>query len=210
MIRLVIADDHQMVREGLRRIVESHSDMEVVAEAAQASEVQEILGDVKTDVLILDISMPGPGFLPLMEKIAKKHPDLPVLVVSAHAEEPWAVQALKAGAAGYLSKAHSAEELAEGIRRIHGGGRYITASVAEVLAVRMGPRGSEPAIQSLSEREVQVLQKLGSGKMVKTVAWELGISSKTVSTYRTRILEKLNLRSTADLIRFAVENDLLN
>jgi DNA-binding NarL/FixJ family response regulator len=209
MIRLVIADDHRMVREGLRRIVEANPDMQIVAEAADGHELREILRESEADVLLLDISMPGPGFLPLMEGIRESHPNLPVLVVSMHAENLWAVQALKAGAAGYLAKTHSAEELAEGIRRVFAGGRYITPAVAETLALRLGPQGEEPAIQSLSKREFQVFQKLGSGKMVKTVASELGLSSKTVSTYRTRILEKLSLRSTAELIRFAVENGLL-
>jgi DNA-binding NarL/FixJ family response regulator len=209
MIRLVIADDHRMVREGLRRIVEANPDMQIVAEAADGHELREILRGSEADVLLLDISMPGPGFLPLMEELRKGHPGLPVLVVSMHAENLWAVQALKAGAAGYLAKTHSAEELAEGIRRVFAGGRYITPAVAETLALHLGPQGEEPAIQSLSQREFQVFQKLGAGKMVKTVASELGLSSKTVSTYRMRILEKLSLRSTAELIRFAVENDLL-
>jgi DNA-binding NarL/FixJ family response regulator len=209
MIRLVIADDHRMVREGLRRIVETNRDMQIVAEAADGYEVQDLLEGTEPDVLLLDISMPGPGFLPLMDWIKEHHPDLPVLVVSMHAENLWAVQALKAGAAGYLAKTHSAEELAEGIRRVHAGRRYITAAVAETLALRLGPEGEEPAIQSLSRREFQVFQKLGAGKMVKTVASELGLSAKTVSTYRTRILEKLSLKSTAELIRFAVQNDLL-
>ncbi len=210
MIELIIADDHKMVRQGLRRIVESHSDMEIVAEAASADELREALSETKADVLLLDISMPGPGFLALMKELREGHSDLPVLVVSMHAEELWAVQALKAGAAGYLAKTHSAEELAEGIRRVYQGGRYITPSLAEALALHMGPEGGEPLVQSLSRREFEVLQKLGSGKMVKTVARELGISQKTVSTYRTRILEKLRLKSTAELIRFAVENDLLD
>lgn len=209
MIRLIIADDHQMVREGLRRIVETNTDMEIVAEAADGFELLEVLSGATADVLLLDISMPGPGFLPLMEEIRKTRPELPVLVVSMHAENMWAVQALKAGAAGYLAKTHSAEELSEGIRRVHAGGRYITNSVAEALALRLGPQGEEPTIHSLSKREFQVLQKLGAGKMMKTVAFEMGLSVKTVSTYRTRILEKLSLGSTAEIIRFAVERNLL-
>lgn len=209
MIRLVIADDHQMVRQGLRRIVETNSDMQIIGEAADGFELLRHLEADQPDVLLLDISMPGPGFLPLMEQIGKQFPGLQVLVVSMHAENMWAVQALKAGAAGYLAKTHSAEELSEGIRRVHAGGRYITASVAETLAIRLGGEGQESPVQSLSQREFQVLQKLGSGKMVKTVAHELGLSTKTVSTYRTRILEKLGLRSTAELIRFAVEQDLI-
>jgi DNA-binding NarL/FixJ family response regulator len=210
MIRLVIADDHQMVREGLRRIVETNTDMQIIGEAADGFKLLELLETDLPDVLLLDISMPGPGFLPIMAQIEADYPGLPVLVVSMHAENMWAVQALKAGAAGYLAKTHSAEELSEGIRRVHSGGRYITASVAETLAIRLGGEGEGSPIQSLSKREFQVFQQLGAGKMVKTVAREMGLSAKTVSTYRTRILEKLGLRSTAELIRFAVEQDLIS
>lgn len=197
-----------MVREGMRRILADHSDIQVVVEAADGHELLTALSETEADVLVLDISMPGPGFLAVLERVSRDHPGMAVLVVSTHSEPHWVVQALKAGAAGYLAKTHSAAELAEGVRRVHSGGRYITPAVAEVLALRLGPRGGEPLIQCLSGREMEVLQKLGTGKMVKTVAKELGLSPKTVSTYRARILEKLNLHSTAELIRFSVENDL--
>ena len=208
MIRLVVADDHQMVRQGFRRIIEAHPDMEIVAEAAEGTELLRILESVAADVLILDITMPGPGFLLVMDALRARFPRLAVLVVSMHAEEQWAVQALKAGASGYLTKTHSAEELAEGIRRIHAGGRYITGSLAESLARHFGPGGGTAPHDSLSRREFEVLRRLGSGRMVKTVAQEMALSPKTVSTYRKRILEKLGLHSTADLIRYAVEHDL--
>lgn len=209
MIRICIADDHQMVRQGFRRIVEAHPDMEIVAEAAERSELLGVLEHVGADVLILDITMPGLGFLDVMTTLRERFPGLPVLVVSMHGEEQWAVQALKAGAAGYLTKTRSAEELAEGIRRVHSGGRYITSSVAESLARLMGPQEGALRHESLSKREFQVLRSLGTGKKLKTVARELGVSPKTVSTYRARILEKLGLASTADLIRYAVEHDLV-
>lgn len=208
MIRLVVADDHQMVRQGFRRIIEAHADMEIVAEAAEGTELLRALEGVTADVLILDITMPGPGFLPVMDALRGRFPRLPVLVVSMHAEEQWAVQALKAGASGYLTKTHSAEELAEGVRRIHAGGRYVTASLAEALARHFGPRGAVAPHDSLSRREFEVLRGLGSGRMLKTVAEEMALSPKTVTTYRKRILEKLGLQSTADLIRYAVEHDL--
>jgi DNA-binding NarL/FixJ family response regulator len=207
---LIIADDHEMVREGFRRIIESHADMKIVATVPDGATLQTVLEETEADVLLLDISMPGPGFPRLMESIRKKYPQLAVLVVSMHQEDHWAVQALKVGAAGYLTKSHSAEELAAGVRRVHAGGRYITPSVAESLAARLGPSGSEPSHASLSRREFEVLQKLGAGKMVKTVAREMDLSPKTVSTYRMRILEKLSLDSTADLIRYAVEHNLLS
>jgi DNA-binding NarL/FixJ family response regulator len=209
MIRLILADDHEMVREGFRRIVEGHTDMEVVGEASDGEELRQVLASVGADVLILDISMPGPGFMAIMREIRKHHPKLAVLVVSMHAEEEWAVQALKAGGAGYLTKTRSSDELAEGIRRVHAGGRYITRSLAETLALQVGAEGERAAHESLSKREFEVLRKIGSGKMVKTVAREMKLSPKTVSTYRARILEKLGLESTADLIRYAVEHDLV-
>ena len=210
MIRLVIADDHQLIREGYRRIVESHSDMTIVAEAAESGELLEVLSEVRAGVLLLDISMPGPGFLSVMRRLEEEHPRLPVLVVSMHAEEHWAIQALRAGAAGYLTKTHSAEELAEGIRRVHAGGRYITPLVADTLARQVGGRRKPPSLDSLSQREFEVLRRLGAGKMAKTVARELDLSSKTVSTSRARILEKLDLDTTADLVRFAVDHDPLH
>jgi DNA-binding NarL/FixJ family response regulator len=207
---LIIADDHQLVRDGFRRILESHSDMSIVAEASDGEELTELLTDSDADVLLLDISMPGTPFLSLMETLRSKHPRLPVLVVSMHAEEHWAMQALKAGAAGYLTKTHSAEELAEGIRRVHGGGRYITPRVAEAMALQLGRRNPAPGVGALSKREFEVLRGLGSGKMAKTVARELDISPKTVGTYRSRIMEKLGLDSNADLVRFVMEQGLLD
>jgi len=210
MIRLVIADDHQMVREGFRRIVEAHPDMEIVAEASTGEELMGKLAAARPDVLLLDISMPGPGFLQLMQSITTDFPKIQILVVSMHAEEHWAIQALKAGAAGYLTKSHSAEELGVGIRRVHGGGKYITPLMAETIARQYGDRSGAGSLESLSKREFEVLAKLGSGMMVKSVARELKLSPKTVSTYRARILEKLELNSTSDLIRYAIEHDLLN
>jgi len=208
LIRVFIADDHGMVREGFRRIIDDHQDMEIVAEASDGTELLDSLESARADALVLDISMPGPGFLEVMETLRSEHPRLPILVVSMHPEEHWATRAFQSGAAGYLTKAHSAEELAEAIRRVHQGGRYVTPSLAERLASQLGPGAGRSGHETLSRREYEVLCLLGSGKMVKGVAHQLGLSPKTVSTYRTRILEKLELRSTADLIRYVVENDL--
>jgi len=208
MIRLVIADDHQMVREGLRRVIEAYPDMEIAAEAQEGVELLGVLERVEADVLILDITMPGPGFLRVMSALRDRFPRLPVLVVSMHAEAQWALQALKAGAAGYLTKSHSVEELAEAVRKVHAGGRSITAELGESLARRFGTDPGTVPHEALSRREFEVLRKLGSGRMVKTVAQEMGLSPKTVTTYRKRILDKLGLHSTADLIRYAGEHDL--
>lgn len=208
MIKLFVADDHQMVRQGLRKFIEGRVEMEIAGEAADGKELLGRLEEVEADVLLLDISMPGPGFLEIMAHLKRHYPRLPVLVVSMHPEKQWAIQALKAGAAGYVTKTHSFQELAEGIQRVFGGGRYITSEVADSLARRLGAGEDGMPHDGLSPKEFQVLRKLGCGKMAKTVAREMGLSPKTVSTYRTRILRKLNLETNADLVRYAMEHDL--
>ena len=208
MIRLLIADDHEVVRAGLRRAVEGHPDISVVGEAGSGDEALAELESEPVDVLVLDISMPGPGFMKTMERIR----DLPgapsLLVLSVHSEEEWAIHALQAGAAGYLAKGRSTDELVEAIRRVHGGGRYITPSLAEQLASRLGSEAQGPPHAVLSDREFQVLCLLGSGKSAKQVAVDLGLSPKTISTYRGRILEKLKFDRTADLVRYVTEHGL--
>ncbi len=210
MIRIGIADDHQLVREGLRQIVEAQPDMEVVLEVPGGDELLGGVPEADLDVLCLDISMPGLGFQRVMERLAGDHPGLPILVVSMYPERGWAVQALKAGASGYLPKTSSSEELVEAIRRVHSGGRYITPAVADSLVGILFPGRGSRTPDSLSPREFEVLRKLGSGKMAKTVAWEMGISPKTVSAYRIRVLKKLGLKTNADLVRYASEHDLLD
>ena len=208
MIRLLIADDHEVVRAGLRRAVEGHPDISVVGEAESGDEALAELQSRPVDVLVLDISMPGPGFMKTMERI-RALPGAPsILVLSMHAEEEWAVHALQAGAAGYLAKGRSTDQLVEAIRRVDGGGRYITPSLAEQLASRLGSEAQGPPHAVLSDREFQVLCLLGSGKRAKQVAAELGLSPKTISTYRARILEKLKFDRTADLVRYVTEHGL--
>ena len=208
MIRLLIADDHPIVREGVRRIVQDCPDMEVVGEAVDGNDLLTKLSSIKADVLLLDISMPGPGFLSIMERIRAEHPATQVLVLSVHSEVEYAFRALRAGVAGYLTKDHSPTELAEAIRRIHRGGRYVTQTLAEWLAYLVNPDAERAAHESLSDREYQVLCLLGFGKSVKEIGAELDLSPKTVSTYRSRILEKIQLETTADLIRYVVEQHL--
>lgn len=207
-IRLVIADDHPIVRQGLHRIVDDHADMQVVAEAVDGDDVVRVLESANADVLLLDISMPGPPFLDLLGRLRRDWPDLAVLVLSAHTEEQYAIRALKGGAAGYLTKERSPDELADAIRRIHRGGRYITSTLAERLALALDVAGSGPPHERLSDREFRVLCALGAGQSIKEIAASLLLSPKTVSTYRGRLLRKLGLDTTADLIRYAVEHDL--
>jgi DNA-binding NarL/FixJ family response regulator len=208
MIRVLVADDHEVVRHGIRRIVERHPDVTVVEEAASGEQVLERIDTTDADVVLLDITMPGPDFLDVMQSIRERRADLPVLVLSVHSEEHWAVRALRAGAAGFLTKEHSAEELTEAIRRVHDGRRYVTPALAERLAELVGPDGSPEAHESLSDREFQVLRALGAGRSVKQIGRDLELSHRTISTYRARILEKLDLETTADLIRYVVDHDL--
>ncbi len=208
MIRLVVADDHEVVRDGVRHISDNHPDIKVVAEAADGDELLYLLEDIDLDVLILDVSMPGPGFLKGMERIKAVKPKLPVLVLSMYSEKEWARRALKAGAAGYIAKANTVTELATAIRRVHSGARYVSQELAEALASQLVGDADTPPHEALSNREYQVLCLLAAGKGLKEIAAQLGVSSKTVSTFRTRTLEKLGLHSTADLIRYAAEHRL--
>jgi DNA-binding NarL/FixJ family response regulator len=206
---VLIADDHAVVREGLKRILGEALDMEVVAEAATGEEVLERLESERVDVLLLDLSMPGPGAFELLKQCQETYPDLPVLVISVQPEAMYAVRALKRGAAGYVSKDRSPEELAWAIRRVHSGGRYVSEALAERLAFGDDGVDRQPH-ETLSNREYQVLCQLSEGRRVMEIAVELGVSPKTVSTYRTRILEKLGVESTADLIRYAMTNNLVS
>ncbi len=208
MIRVLIADDHPIVREGLRRIAGDQPGITVVAEAASATEALARVADTAFDVLLLDVSMPGPTFIEVLQQVRKEHPTVKVLVLSVHPEDQWAVRALRAGAAGYLTKDHSPEQLIEAIRRVYRGGKYVTAALAEKLATGLESGGSATPHEALSDREYEVLRALGAGLSVKEVAARLSLSPKTVSTYRTRILEKMRLSTNADLVRYVRDHGL--
>lgn len=208
MIRLLIADDHPVVREGVRRIVEECPDITVVGEVADGDELLAKLDTTKADVLLLDIAMPGPGFLNTMQRLRTERAASRVLVLSMHSEEQYALRALRAGASGYLTKGHSPKDLTEAIRRINRGGKYITPALAEKLVFELDGAADRAPHESLSDREYQVLCMLGSGKSIKQIGAVMDLSPKTISTYRTRILEKMKRKTTADLIRYAVEHHL--
>jgi DNA-binding NarL/FixJ family response regulator len=208
MIRVLLADDHAIVREGLRRLLGSASDIEIAGEAATGDEALDRLGSGRVDVLLLDISMPGKNFLDLLREVKQRHPRTRVLVLSGHAEDEYAVRALRAGASGYVAKERSPQELLAAIRKAQGGGRYVSPTLAEQLAAGVADDGDAVPHAALSDREYQVLQLLGAGLSVKEIGGRLGLSAKTVSTYRQRILEKLDLKTTADLIRYAVQRHL--
>jgi DNA-binding NarL/FixJ family response regulator len=209
MIRLAIADDHPIVREGLRRIVSEDPGITVAGEASSASELFRLLGSAAVDVVLLDVSMPGATFIETLRSLRSQHPSIKVLVLSAYPEDQWALRALQSGAAGYLTKDHSPDQLVEAIRRVARGRRYVSESMADRLAGMTLEAKTRAPHESLSDREFEVLRALGSGLLVKDVALRLGLSAKTVSTYRTRLLEKMGLKSKADLVGYVVAHDLL-
>lgn len=209
MIRLLIADDHPIVREGLRRIVQDAPGLEVVGEVASGHELLERLPETPADIVLLDVTMPGPGFLELLQRLRAEHPTVAVLVLSVHPEDQYAVRALRAGASGYLTKDHSPEELTEAIRRVHRGHKYVSQGLAERLAADLAAGTGDVRHELLSDREYEVLCLLGSGSKVKDIARSLQLSPKTVSTYRTRILEKMQASSNADLVRYAALHGLI-
>jgi two-component system invasion response regulator UvrY len=209
MIRIAIADDHPIVREGLRRIASDDAGISVTGEAATGEELFRILDTVPVDVVLLDVSMPGAAFIDVLQELRERHSSVKVLVISAHPEDQWAMRALRAGAAGYLTKDHSPEALVQAIRRVARGGKYVSESMAEKLAGMMDNGRARAPHERLSDREFEVLRALGSGMMVKDVATQLHLSAKTVSTYRARLLEKMGLKSKADLVRYVVTHELL-
>ena len=210
MIRVLIADDHAIVREGLKQILSEIPDMMVVDEAFDGEEALRKTQTDTWDVLVLDLAMPGRSGLDILEQLKGTHPWRPVLVLSMHAEEMYAVRVLKAGASGYLTKESTPYELVKAIRKVLSGGKYVSASLAETLALRLDDTTERPLHETLSQREFQVLRMMSSGKTITEVAGELSLSVKTVSTYRARILEKLNLRNNAEAIRYAVDHHLVD
>ncbi len=209
MIKVLIADDHPIVRQGLRQILGGTADMEVAGEAVNGQEALEQMRLGGWDVLVLDITMPGRSGFDILKELKYEQPDLPVLVLSIHAEEQLAVRVLKAGASGYLTKENAPEELVKAIRKVVGGGRYISPSLAESLAFGLDAAFERPRHESLSDREFQVMQLMAGGKTLAEIAEQLALSAKTVSTYRARLLEKLNLKTNAELMRYALENELI-
>jgi two-component system invasion response regulator UvrY len=209
MINVLIADDHPIVRQGLRQILSGIPDMAVAGEAVNG---QEALAQVRAggwDVLVLDITMPDRSGFDILKEVKYEQPHLPVLVLSIHAEEQFAVRLLKAGASGYLTKENAPDELVKAIRKVVSGGKYISRSLAETLAYNLDIASDRPRHETLSDREFQVMQLMTSGKTLTEIAETLSLSPKTVSTYRTRLLEKLNLKTNAEIIRYAIENGLI-
>lgn len=208
-IRIFIADDHPIVRQGLRRIVEADAGLAISGEAGDAAALFAALAAAPTDLVLLDVSMPGAPFLETLRELRTRHPTIRVLVLSVHPEDQWAVRALRAGASGYLTKDHSPDQLLGAVRRVYRGGKYVSPTLAEHLAGQVDGDGQGAPHELLSDREFEVMRRLGSGLTVSQIAGELALSPKTVSTYRARILEKMSVASNADLVRYAARHGLI-
>ena len=209
-IKLLIADDHPMVRHGLRSMVQGHRDIQVVAEVDSADDLLGALEKTAVDVVLLDVSMPGPGVRVVINQVQSTYPNVTVLVVSVHPEELLGVPAISAGASGYITKDCTPAELTTAVRKVAQGGKYVSDSLAEHLADLVGKRANQPRIVVLSDRELHVLRRTASGKTVKQIAAELSLSPKTISTYRSRILTKLGLESQAEAVQYAIHNRLVD
>ncbi len=209
MIKLMIADDHAVVREGLKQIIADTRDMVAIDEAGDGEELLRKLKAADCDAVVLDITMPGPNVLDTLKKIKKYRPAVQVLILSMHPVEQYAVRLMKAGAAGYLNKESAPAELKKAIRKIVGGGKYISLDIAESLANIMLSGEDAPAHAALSDREYQVLCMLGTGQTIKEIAENLFLSEKTISTYRSRVMQKMGLKNNAELIHYAIKNMLV-
>jgi len=210
MIRALIADDHAVVRQGLKQILGDTPEMVVAGEAITGQEVLDKVRAGAWDVVVLDISMPDRSGLDILKQLRSERPKLPVLVLSMHSEDQYALRVLKAGASGYLTKDSAADELVKAIRKVVSGGTYVSSFLAEKLASEIGTDSSRLPHETLSDREFQVLRLIAAGKSVTEIAAELYLSVKTVSTYRARMLEKMNLGTNAELIHYAMQNHLID
>ena len=209
MIQVLVADDHAVVRRGLRQILAETPDIVVRGEASNAGEVRRLVREVTCDVLVLDISLPGGNGIELLGEIRRERPRLPVLILTVFSEEQYAVRAIKAGAAGFLTKESAPDKLVLAVRKVAGGGRWVSAELGETLASLLAGEGAGAPHERLSDREFEVMRMLAAGKTVSTIGEELSLSVKTVSTHRARILKKMNMRTNADLMRYAVQHGLV-
>jgi two-component system invasion response regulator UvrY len=209
MLRILLADDHAVVRQGVKQILAAAYSQAIFGEAKNTHELLELVGNERWDIVVLDLAMPGGNGLEALKQIKHDHPLLPVLILSMFPEDQYAVRTIRAGAAGYLNKESAPEELVQAIRKILHGGQYISASVADELVEYARHEDDLPLYKHLSDREYQVLCLIASGKEVKEISTELGLSAKTISTYRARVLEKMNMKTNAELTYYAIQNGLV-
>ena len=209
MIKVCVVDDHAVVREGLKRIIAENPGMAVTAEAGDGHEALKVIQSEPCDVVLLDITMPNKNGLDVLKQLHSESPRLPVLVLSMHAEDQYAVRVLRSGAAGYLTKESAPAKLVQAIRKVVRGGKYVSPTLAEKLVFDLDSDATKAPHQILSDREYQVLCMIASGKTVTQIADELTLSVKTISTYRVRILEKLSMKNNAELTRYAIKEGLV-
>jgi DNA-binding NarL/FixJ family response regulator len=210
MVNIIIVDDHPIVRQGLKQILFEEPDMAVLGEAQNSQEVLELIRKQDWDIVVLDISLPGRGGLDVLKEIKHERPKLPVLMLSIHPEDQYAVRALKAGASGYLTKESAPEALVRAIRKILRGGKYVSSTLAEKLAYNLEAETEKPLHETLSDREYQVMLMIAQGKTTNAIAEEMTLSIKTVSTYRARILEKMKMNTIADITYYVIKNNLID
>lgn len=210
MIRILLADDHAIIRDGLRQIFAETGDLQVAGEAASGHEVLARVREADWDILLLDLSMPGKSGLELIKQIKAEKPRLPILVLSMHEPEQYAQRALRAGAAGYLNKDSDAPQLIEVVRKVARGGVFVSPEVAEQMARGLMPDAERLPHSLLSDREFQVFRLIAGGTAITDIAWQLSLSVKTVSTHKTRIMQKMNLANHTELVRYALDHRLLD
>ena len=209
-MRILIVDDHPIFRAGLKETLAKESDVEFVGEADNGHKALQLARKQGWDVVVLDITMPGKGGLEVLQELRRERPKLPVLVLSAHPEDQLAFRLLRAGAAGYLTKDKAPEVLLTALRKVVQGGKYVSESLAEKAVLQLTSETATPLHETLSDREYQVMRMIAAGKAVKEIAKELFLSVRTVSTYRARVLEKMNMKTNAELIRYALQNKLVD
>jgi two-component system invasion response regulator UvrY len=209
-LRILIADDHALIRKGIKQVLTDEFQQSEIGEASNAREALALISNHPWDAVLLDITMPGQSGLDVLKQLKQIHPKTPVLVLSMHPEDQYALRALKAGASGYLTKNTASELVAAALRKVLAGGTYVSHALAEDLAHRLTEPSARAPYEMLSDREYQIMSSLASGKSVKEISFDLGLSIKTVSTYRTRLLRKLKLTTTAELIRYAIHEGLVH
>jgi len=208
MINILIVDDHLIVREGIKRIIDDVPDMNIIAEASSGQEAIDLIHKNLYDLILLDISMPGQNGLQTLKLIKKHNKNIPVLMLSMHSEEQYAMRTIKAGASGYMTKDTASHQLVKAIRKINGGRKFISEEVAELLTTDLYHDENKDPHEHLSDREFEILKLIASGKTTKIISNDLSISPKTVSTFRSRILKKLDMRNNADIIHYVVDYKL--
>lgn len=207
-MKIIIVDDHELIREGLQKVLAKQPDIKVIGEASDTDGLFNLLNENTPDLVILDITMPGRSGLDVLKDVKLIYPEIKVLVLSMHPEERFALRALKAGASGYLTKQSAAKELVNAVRKVAGGGRYISTNFAEHLAFEVNSDG-RALHENLSNREFEIMRMISAGKSVGDIAGELSLSVNTITSYRTRLMDKMRMKSNAEIVRYAVENQLV-